>query len=76
MGAAKQVNNKEQNIQLFKKIVFSKSNLLKYLYDARVEFHKQEQHYHTDISEYYNDYLNSIIDLNEINEFQFMMCLI
>lgn len=43
---------------------------MKYLYDARVEFHKQEQHYHTDISEYYNDYLNSIIDLkNEINEF-------
>lgn len=62
---------REQNIQLFKKIVFfSKSNLSKYLYDARVEFHKQKQHYHTDISKYYNEYLNSIVNLkNEINTF-------
>ncbi|TDF38704.1 HNH endonuclease [Histophilus somni] len=70
-GAAKQVNNKRAEYPTIQEnCFFSKSNLLKYLYDARVEFHKQEQHYHTDISEYYNDYLNSIIDLkNEINEF-------
>ena len=31
---------------------FSKSNLLKYLYDARIEYQKQEQVYKFDISEY------------------------
>lgn len=57
-GQLNKLTIREQNIQLFKKIVFLvKTLILKYLYDARVEFHKQEQHYHTDISEYYNDYL-------------------
>lgn len=32
---------------------FSKSNLLKYLDDARTEYYKQEQVYHNDISAYY-----------------------
>jgi putative restriction endonuclease len=39
---------------------FSKSNLLKYLYDARIEYQKQEQVYHNDISQYYNEYLEKI----------------
>ena len=39
---------------------FSKSNLLKYLYDARIEYQKQEQIYKFDISEFYNDNLNKI----------------
>ena len=37
---------------------FSKSNLLKYLYDARIEYQKQEQVYKFDISEFYTE--NSI----------------
>lgn len=39
---------------------FSKSNLLKYLYDARIEYQKQEQIYKFDISEFYTDNLNKI----------------
>ena len=42
---------------------FSKTNLLKYLYDARVEYQQQEQVYHNDISKYYNDYFNKISSL-------------
>lgn len=49
---------------------FSKTNLLKYLYDARIEYAKKEQHYHNDITQYYDTYLKSITDLpNEINIF-------
>ncbi len=39
---------------------FSKSNLLKYLYDARIEYQKQEQVYKFDISEFYAKHLNKI----------------
>ncbi len=39
---------------------FSKTNLLKYLYDARVEYQRQEQIYHCDITEHYNDYVEEI----------------
>jgi predicted restriction endonuclease len=39
---------------------FSKSNLLKYLYDSRIEYQKQEQVYNFDISEFYNSNLESI----------------
>ena len=34
---------------------FSKSNLLKYLDDAKAEYYEQEQIYHNDISSYYNE---------------------
>ncbi len=34
---------------------FSKSNLLKYLDDAKAEYYSQEQIYHNDISAYYNE---------------------
>jgi predicted restriction endonuclease len=43
---------------------FSKSNLLKYLYDARVEYQAQEQIYNNDISK------NFDINFQKINELQ------
>ncbi|WDF69601.1 HNH endonuclease [Sphingobacterium oryzagri] len=42
---------------------FSKSNLLKYLYDSRIEYFEQEQLYHNDISKYYDDYLKEVMSL-------------
>ena len=42
---------------------FSKSNLLKYMYDARIEYQKQEQAYKFDISELYSENLESITSL-------------
>ncbi len=44
---------------------FSKSNLLKYLYDARIEYQKQEQIYNFDISKLYSTNLESISDLED-----------
>ncbi len=44
---------------------FSKSNLLKYLFDARIEYQKQEQIYKNDISKYYNDRLEEIQKLEK-----------
>lgn len=44
---------------------FSKSNLLKYLEDARVEYQKQEQVYHQDISAHYQSNLDSVNLLTE-----------
>ena len=50
--------------------IFSKSNLLKYLADAKVEYETQEQVYRNDISEYYQENLNSVNELKqEINHF-------
>jgi predicted restriction endonuclease len=49
---------------------FSKSNLLKYLYDSRVEYQKQEQVYNLDISQNYNIYINAVNNLkNELLQF-------
>ena len=49
---------------------FSKTNLLKYLYDARIEYSKQEQNYHKNIADFYDDYLATISNLtNEVNSF-------
>lgn len=42
---------------------FSKSNLLKYMYDARIEYQKKEQVYNFDISEFYTKNLESITQL-------------
>jgi putative restriction endonuclease len=42
---------------------FSKTNLLKYLYDSRVEYQSQEQIYHNDISQYYQMNLESVSNL-------------
>lgn len=43
---------------------FSKSNLLKYLYDARIEYQKQEQVYKFDIAEFYNKHVETVNELN------------
>lgn len=48
---------------------FSKSNLLKYMYDARIEYQKQEQVYNFDISELYNENLASISELENEKTF-------
>lgn len=42
------------------KCFFSKENMRKYLNDAKTEYFTQEQHYHNDISEYYNDRLEKV----------------
>ena len=44
---------------------FSKSNLLKYMYDARIEYQNQEQIYNFDISDLYTTNFNSISELRE-----------
>lgn len=43
---------------------FTKSNLLKYLESAKEEYFAQEQKYHQDIKEYYNDRLTELQDLD------------
>jgi len=49
---------------------FSKSNLLKYLYDARVEYQAQEQIYNNDITQNFDINFQKINELKE-NKFQF-----
>jgi len=43
---------------------FSKSNLLKYLVNAKTEYYSQEQIYHDNISEYYTKRLEELENLN------------
>ena len=52
------------------KCFFSKFNFLKYLNDAKTEYYTQEQHYHNNISEYYNERLEEINNL-ETNQIFF-----
>lgn len=42
---------------------FSKANLLKYMYDSRIEYQKQEQVYKFDIAQFYDDRLEKINNL-------------
>ena len=42
---------------------FSKSNFLKYLNDSKTEYFAQEQHYHNNISDYYNERLEEVNNL-------------
>ncbi|WP_431166102.1 HNH endonuclease [Tenacibaculum halocynthiae] len=49
---------------------FSKSNFQKYLNDAKTEYFAQEQHYHNNISEYYNERLGKVNNL-ETNQIFF-----
>lgn len=44
---------------------FNKSNFQKYLKDAKTEYFAQEQHYHNDISEYYNERVDKVNSLEE-----------
>lgn len=58
------------------KCFFSKSNMLKYLDDAKTEYLAQEQLYHNNISEFYNLRYNKVQNLeNDYVFFQFMMLL-
>ncbi|MGJ8684730.1 MAG: HNH endonuclease [Nonlabens sp.] len=43
---------------------FSKTNLQKYLRDAKTEYYSQEQFYHNNIQEYYQDRLDEVNNLN------------
>ncbi|HGO7816786.1 TPA: HNH endonuclease, partial [Neisseria meningitidis] len=52
-----------------KNCFFYKKNLQRYLVDAKVEYHKQEQKYHHDISRFYDDYVLSINNLPTENIF-------
>lgn len=44
---------------------FSKTNFQKYLRDAKTEYFAQEQHYHNNINEYYNERLEEVDNLEE-----------
>jgi putative restriction endonuclease len=44
---------------------FSKSNLLKYLDDAKVEYYAQEQLYHNDVSLYFEERYNQVLALED-----------
>jgi len=57
-------NGKRVYTQIQKKCFFSKTNLLKYLYDARIEYQKQEQVYKFDISTFYNDRIEEVDSLD------------
>lgn len=52
------------------KCFFSKSNFQKYLRDAKTEYFAQEQHYHTNIGDYYNERLEKVNNL-ETNQIFF-----
>ena len=59
------VNNKRTYPIIQENCFFSKSNLLQYLYDARVEYHSQEQVYNNDISK---NFEKNIQKINEIQK--------
>ena len=69
-GASKDSSWKRDYKIISKTCFFSKNNLLKYMQDAKVEYLKQEQLYHNDISHFFDEYLQSIENLTEeINYF-------
>jgi len=59
------INNKRVYPIIQENCFFSKENLLKYLYDARVEYQKQEQIYNFDISKNFEENLNQITKLKD-----------
>lgn len=62
-GKVNKTGDREYSIIQKNNCFFSKSNLLKYLYDARIEYYQQEQIYDIDISKLYNDYLENVNSL-------------
>lgn len=58
-------NGKRVYTPIQEKCFFSKTNLLKYLYDARIEYQKQEQIYNFDISEFYNEHIEKVNELEQ-----------
>jgi len=55
---------RSSNAVISNKCFFSKSNLIKYLLDAKEEYSQQEQVYHDDISEYFQTRLVELQALN------------
>lgn len=70
-GDVRQINGKRNEYPIIQEnCFFTKTNLLKYLYDARTEFYQPEQYYHSNISKYYSEYMQSVIELKEeVNKF-------
>ncbi|WP_234360564.1 HNH endonuclease [Francisella philomiragia] len=63
-GLGKDDKGKRIYTPIQSKCFFSKSNLLKYLYDSRVEYQKQEQVYKHNISDFYHDRIETVRALN------------
>lgn len=69
-GITKTVNGRRNEYPIIQKnCFFNKENLQRYLTDAKVEYQKQEQQYHNNITEFYNDYVENIESLNKENIF-------
>jgi len=64
------VDNKRSYPIIQENCFFSKENLLKYLYDARVEYQKQEQVYNFDISKNFDENIKQINELSD-NKIEF-----
>ena len=64
------VDNKRTYPIIQEKCFFSKKNLLKYLYDARVEYQEQEQVYNFDISKNFDENIKQINELED-NQIEF-----
>lgn len=56
-------NGKRVYTTIQDKCFFSKTNLLKYLYDARIEYQRQEQVYNFDISNFYAQRVDTVQQL-------------
>lgn len=63
------VNNQRNYPIIQNNCFFSKSNLLQYMYDARVEYHQQEQIYNNDIFKNYQEIIKKINHIEEIINF-------
>lgn len=61
------VNGKRTYVNIQENCFFSKANLLKYLYDSRIEYQKQEQVYNNDIALNFEKNLNQIKLIKENN---------
>jgi putative type II restriction endonuclease len=69
-GVTKTKNGRRMEYPVVQKnCFFNKENLQRYLFDAKVEYQKQEQRYHNDISGYYAEYVESIDSLTDENVF-------
>lgn len=69
-GVTKTINGKRAEYPIIQEnCFFNKENLQRYLFDAKVEYQKQEQLYHNNIAEFYDEYVNSINNLEQENIF-------
>lgn len=69
-GITQVINGKRAEYPVIQKnCFFNKENLQLYLRDAKIEYQKQEQLYHNNIAEFYDEYVASIDDLEKDNVF-------